>query len=625
MQQTFPSLHYFLRNAANNIKTPQSTFLLVKSDAGYEPITYAQTFEELNAISAFLLNKGYQKGDNAALIIENCPEYIAFDQGLMQLGMVNVSIYPTLSESEIQHILNDSQSVVILVGTPFLLKKINKIKANCPHLKYIITAFDDKKSDDVISYDEMVNEGKQLYPALKDKIEEQLKSVTPDDLSCLLYTSGTTALPKGAMLTHNNFMSNVQMGVHLIPIVNKNYRFLSFLPLCHVYERTATYYLSTYIGSEIAFAQSLEALSSNIIEATPTAILTVPRLLERIEERVRKATATAGGLKLKIFDWALSIGEKRRLNREAGKSNGPFLNLQLAIAEKLVYSKVKQRLGGKMEIMLSGGGALPQHVGEFFGNIGVLVCEGYGLTETSPLVTVNTPDRQIFGTVGRIGNGCTVAIQNPDTKEIYTIQTYESFDPNFESVEGEILVKGPNVMKGYWNLPEQTAAAIDADGWLHTGDVGKFYKGYLKITDRIKNILVNSFGKNVYPTPIENAYLKSPKIEQIFLIGDKQEYLTAIVVPSREEMKETFGVDDQYFNEGSDFIDDEKVHKWIEEDMRKFEKDLGKFERVRHFIVKRKPFTLEAEEMTPTQKIKRKVVEKNYEVAIKNMYVKIVE
>jgi long-chain acyl-CoA synthetase len=415
------------------------------------------------------------------------------------------------------------------------------------------------------------------------------------------------------------------MGIQLIPIVNKNYRFLSFLPLCHVYERTATYYLSTYIGSEIAFAQSLEALSSNINEATPTAILTVPRLLERIEERVRKTTATAGGLKLKIFNWALRTGERRRLNKEEGKSNGFILSLQLAIAEKLVYSKVKQRLGGKMEVMISGGGALPQHVGEFFGNIGVLVCEGYGLTETSPLVTVNTPDRQIFGTVGRIGNGCTVAIQNPDTKEIYTTQTYGSFDPNFESVEGEILVKGPNVMKGYWNLPEQTAAAIDADGWLHTGDVGKFYKGYLKITDRIKNILVNSFGKNVYPTPIENAYLKSPKIEQIFLIGDKQEYLTAIIVPSREEMKEKFGVDEKYFNEGSDFIEEDNIYKWVEADMRKYEKDLGKFERVRHFIVKRKPFSLEAEEMTPTQKIKRKIVEKKYEEAIKNMYVKIVE
>lgn len=625
MQQKFTSLHYFLRNAANNIKTPQSTFLLAKNDAAYQPITYAQVFDELNAVSAFLINKGYKKGDKAALIIENCPEYIAFDQGLMQLGMVNVSIYPTLSENEIQHILNDSQSAVILVGTPFLLKKINKIKANCPHLQYIITAFSDKKSDDAISYDEMINEGKKLYPSLKDKIEVQLQSVTPDDLSCLLYTSGTTALPKGAMLTHNNFMSNVMMGVELIPIVNKNYRFLSFLPLCHVYERTATYYLSTYIGSEIAFAQSLEALSSNINEATPTAILTVPRLLERIEERVRKSTATAGGIKLKIFNWALKVGEQRRINKENGKSNGPLLSLQLALAEKLVYSKVKQRLGGKMEVMISGGGALPQHVGEFFGNIGVLVCEGYGLTETSPLVTVNTPSRQIYGTVGRIGNGCTVAIQNPDTKEIYTTQTYDSFDPNFESLEGEILVKGPNVMKGYWNLPEQTAAAIDADGWLHTGDVGKFYKGYLKITDRIKNILVNSFGKNVYPTPIENAYMKSSRIEQIFLIGDKQEYLTAIVVPSREEMKETFGVDDKYLNEGSDFIDDEKVYKWIEEDMRKYEKDLGKFERVRHFIVKRKPFSLEAEEMTPTQKIKRKIVEKKYEEAIKNMYIKIVE
>lgn len=625
MQQKFTSLHYFLRNAANNIKTPQSTFLLAKNDAAYQPITYAQVFDQLNAVSAFLINKGYKKGDKAALIIENCPEYIAFDQGLMQLGMVNVSIYPTLSENEIQHILNDSQSAVILVGTPFLLKKINKIKANCPHLQYIITAFSDKKSDDAISYDEMINEGKKLYPSLKDKIEVQLQSVTPDDLSCLLYTSGTTALPKGAMLTHNNFMSNVMMGVELIPIVNKNYRFLSFLPLCHVYERTATYYLSTYIGSEIAFAQSLEALSSNINEATPTAILTVPRLLERIEERVRKSTATAGGIKLKIFNWALKVGEQRRINKENGKSNGPLLSLQLALAEKLVYSKVKQRLGGKMEVMISGGGALPQHVGEFFGNIGVLVCEGYGLTETSPLVTVNTPSRQIYGTVGRIGNGCTVAIQNPDTKEIYTTQTYDSFDPNFESLEGEILVKGPNVMKGYWNLPEQTAAAIDADGWLHTGDVGKFYKGYLKITDRIKNILVNSFGKNVYPTPIENAYMKSSRIEQIFLIGDKQEYLTAIVVPSREEMKETFGVDDKYLNEGSDFIDDEKVYKWIEEDMRKYEKDLGKFERVRHFIVKRKPFSLEAEEMTPTQKIKRKIVEKKYEEAIKNMYIKIVE
>jgi long-chain acyl-CoA synthetase len=625
MSQTFKSLHYFLRNAAHNIKTPESTFLLKKVKDTYEPISYATIINQANAISAFLLHRGYKKGDKAALIMENCPEYIAFDQGMMQLGMINVSIYPTLSESEVEYILNDSEAAAILVGTPFLLKKINKIKANCPFLKYIITTFDDKKADDVASYDEMIDEGRKLYPQLKNDIERQLESITEDDLSCLLYTSGTTAKPKGAMLSHGNFMSNVIMAIDLMPIVNKNYRFLSFLPLCHVYERTATYYLSTYVGSEIAFAQSLEALSSNIMEVKPTAILTVPRLLERIEERVRKNTATAGGIKLKIFNWALRVGEKRRHNKEEKKSNSLLLNLQIPFAEKLVFSKIKEKLGGNMGIMISGGGALPQHVGEFFGNIGVLVCEGYGLTETSPLVSVNEYHRQVYGTVGRIGRGCTVGIQNADTKEIYTVQTYDSFNPDFESPEGEILVKGPNVMKGYYNHPDLTAEAIDKDGWLHTGDVGKFHKGYLKITDRIKNIIVNSFGKNVYPTPIENAYLKSARIEQIFLIGDKQEYLTAIVVPSKEEMKDVFKKSESYFAETDEFIQDKDVKQWIEADMKELEKELGKFERVKEFIVKRRPFSPEAGEMTPTQKIKRKIVEQKYADPIKKMYVNIVD
>jgi long-chain acyl-CoA synthetase len=543
----------------------------------------------------------------------------------MQLGVINVSIYPTLSESEVEYILNDSQATIILVGTPFLLKKINKIKANCPHLKYIITTFEDKKTDTGITFNEMIAEGKSLYPGLKDDIEQRLESVTSDDLSCLLYTSGTTSKPKGALLSHGNFMSNVIMGIELLPIVDKTYRFLSFLPLCHVYERTATYYLSTYVGSEIAFAQSLEALSNNIIEVKPNAILTVPRLLERIEERVRKTTATAGGIKLKIFNWALKVGEQRRHNKENNTSNSLWLNLQLPIAEKLVFSKIKERLGGRMGIMVSGGGALPQHVGEFFGNIGVLVCEGYGLTETSPLVTVNEFHRQIFGSVGRVGKGCSVAIQNPETKEVYTVQTFDSFKPDFESLEGEILVKGPNVMKGYYNQPEQTAEAIDKEGWLHTGDVGKFHKGYLKITDRIKNIIVNSFGKNVYPTPIENAYLKSNKIEQIFLIGDKQEYLTAIIVPSKEEMKDVFKYNENYFAEADEFITDTTVKEWLEVDMKEYEKELGKFERVKEFIVKRRPFSLEDGEMTPTQKVKRKIVEQKYADAIKKMYVNIVD
>jgi long-chain acyl-CoA synthetase len=622
---SFPSLHYYLRHTANVIKTPGSTYLLEKKHDHYQAITYREVLDQANAVSAFMLSRGYQKQDKIGLIIENCTEYICFDQGLMQLGLVNVSIYPTLSESEIEYILNDSGARALLVGTPFLLKKINRIKASCPKLELLITAFEPAKQEPgLTTYNAMISEGSELYPKLKEQVESRLEAVHREDLACLLYTSGTTGKSKGAMLTHNNFISNVEMGVNLIPIVTKEYRFLSFLPLCHVYERTATYYLSTMVGTELAFAQSLESLSSNIMEVKPTAILTVPRLLERIEERVRKNITSKGGKSLQIFNWAMKVGEKRRLNKENGHWNSPLLAAQLLVAEKIVFSRIKEKLGGNMEIMISGGGALPQHVGEFFGNIGMTVCEGYGLTETSPVVSINEPDRQVFGTVGRIGIHCEVAIQNPDTKEIYTIQTHDTFDPAFESPEGEILVRGTNVMKGYWNLPEQTAETIDREGWLHTGDVGKFYKGYLKITDRIKNIIVNSFGKNVYPTPIENVYLKSNRIEQIFLIGDGQEYLTAIIVPSKEELKEKFGFAEDYFQVEDDFIRDEKLVTWIREDVERLSEELGKFERVRHFVLKRRPFTSESGELTPTQKQRRKLIEKKYEKDIRAMYVNIV-
>jgi len=623
----FPSLHYYMRNAANKIKRPEDIYLLEKKkNTSYHGTSYREVLEQANAVSGYLHKLGVKKQDKVALILENSPEYICFDQGLMQLGLVNVSVYPTLGDSEVIHILNDCGAEVILVGTPFLLKKILKIKDSCPALKTIIISFpNDKALEEVIKWETMIEEGGKYYAENKATIEKQLESVTRDDLACLLYTSGTTGKPKGAMLTHNNFITNVQMAVDLMPIVSKEYRFLSFLPLCHVYERTATYYLSTLVGSQIAFAQSLEALSSNIIETKPMAILTVPRLLERIEERVRKNVTQKGGFSLNAFNWAFKVGEKRRHNKENGKSNSLWLMLKLFIAEKLVFTKIKARLGGNMRIMISGGGAMPKHVGEFFGNMGVTVCEGYGLTETSPLVTVNEPNRQVFGAVGRVGKGCEVAIQNPDTKEVYTIQTHDSYNPEFESEEGEILVRGVNVMKGYWNLPEETAKTIDSEGWLHTGDVGKFYKGYLKITDRIKNIIVNSFGKNVYPTPIENVYLKSNKIEQIFLIGDNQEYLTAIIVPSKEELKEHFNVNEDFFNQSDVFIRDENIIKWMDEDMHKLSNELGKFERVKHYSLKRTPFSLEDGELTPTQKIKRKVVEQKYADEIRRIYVNIVE
>ncbi len=502
------------------------------------------------------------------------------------------------------------------------MRRILAIDARGTTLQTIITAFDTKEvPEKVISAKQIIEHGKQKASEYESVIQDIFNAVKEDDLSSLIYTSGTTGVPKGVMLSHGNFMSNAKAAKTIVSNIGPEDVFLSFLPLCHVFERLGTYYLCTFIGGTIAFAEGIETIATNIKEVRPTVMASVPRLLERIYDRVQKMALADGGLKSKIFLWAFAQGDAKRVLNEDGKKPGALLSFKLAIADKLVFSKIRERMGGRMRIVVSGGAALYPHVGIFFKNLDILVLEGYGLTETSPLVSVNEFERQVYGTVGRVAPGCTVAIQNPDTKELYTVQTYDSFAKDFSCPEGEVLVKGPNVMHGYLNKPDATAEVMDADGWFHTGDIGTFYKGYLKITDRIKNMLVNSFGKNVYPTPIENQYSKSTAIEQIFLIGDKREYLTAIIVPNKDEIKEKFNKDEAFFSESDPFIQDNAIHAWIEKEMKSFEKDLAKFERVRNFIVKRQPFSVEAGEFTMTQKVKRKFVEAKYKDAIDGMYV----
>lgn len=628
IELSYPSLHHMMRNAASKIKTPHHNYMYEKVGNEYKAITYGETFEKLNAISAYLYDLGLRKGDRAALVLENCPEFIYFDQGLQQIGAVNASIYPTLSEGEIEYILNDSGSRVVLVGSPFLLKKVLKVRSLCPALQKIIINYTDSKAvedEGIIEIEKVYEIGKSLYGKYHAAIEEELAKATPGDLAMLIYTSGTTGVPKGVMLSHGNIMSNIAMALILCKAISSADRFLSFLPLSHVYERMVTYYLGSYVGTEMAFAVSVDTIASNVKEIKPSIIATVPRLLERIEEKVRKKAAGKGKLKNNIFLWALEVGQKARIRREAGKGLSPILALQHFIANKLVFSDIKANLGGNIRMIISGGGPLPQHVGEFFGNIGIRVMEGYGLTETSPFVCVNEYERQVFGTVGRIAPGNTVCLKNPDTGEIITEQTYDSQDFEFESGEGEICIKGPNVMMGYWNKPEDTAKVIDADGWFHTGDIGKFYKGNLKITDRIKNMIVNAYGKNIYPAPVENVYLRSNKIEQIFLIGDKREHLTAIVIPSKEELIEQFKIANDFFETGEAFIQDEKIVKWIDEDIKALSNQLAKFERVKGFIVKRKPFSIEEGEMTPTQKAKRRVIETKYANDIDRLYAHVKE
>lgn len=622
---TVPGL---LRNVVNHIHTENETFLIHKSDEQWKHISYKETLENADAISCYFLEIGIKKSDRLALIIENSPEYVFYDQALQQIGGINVSVYPTLTEHEIEYILRDSNARTILVGNHFLFRKIAKIANNCPDLLRIIPVFEDYEklliniylNAGVISLSSVIEEGKRHLTEYQKLLDIMREEILPSDLSSLIYTSGTTGIPKGVMLTHSNFVENVRACLLQIPVINENEVFLSFLPLSHVFERTATYHVCCTKGCQIAFAQSLELLARNMAEIKPTVMSCVPRLLERIHDKAMKSGTSARGTKAKIFLWALETGKRYREAVEAGESPGIVLKLKQKLADKLVFSKIKEKTGGRLKFMLSGGAALPKNVGEFFGNLGIKVLEGFGLTETSPVMSVTEYHRQVYGTVGRIIPGIEVGIQDVETKEIIAKQTHDSFKEDFECEEGEIIVRGHCVMKGYWNKPEETAQVIDPDGWFHTGDIGRFYKGNLQITDRLKNMLVNSFGKNIYPTPVENTYLKSPKIEQIFLVGDKREYITALIIPAKETLQEQFGLQDEYFQQKDPFIHDKKIEEWMDLDIKKLSVELAKFERIKHFTIKRTPFSIEDGELTPSMKIKRKVVERKYANAIDEMY-----
>lgn len=629
-RKTIPSL---IRNVVANIHPDANPFLSHKVKDEWVDISYRDALIKIDAISAWFLELGIKKGDRLALIIENGPDYVYYDQALQQIGAVNTSIYPTLTETEIEYILNDSGAKTIIAGNPFLFRKVIKIANNCPALIRIIPAFEDheKYTDKaslnagVVDLNQVIKEGKTIVDQYRPAINSAREAILPSDLSCLIYTSGTTGTPKGVMLTHYNLVENVKVCLQQIPIIDKNDVFLSFLPLSHVFERTATYHVCLHDGCKIVFAQSLDLLAKNMGEVRPTVMNCVPRLLERIHDRAMKNGTSAGGMKSKIFLWALSTGRKYRIAGEEGRKPGIILNNKQKIADKLVFSKIKEKTGGRLKIMLSGGGALPKNIGEFFGDLGIKVLEGFGLTETSPVMSVTEFHRQVYGTVGRIVPGIEVAIQNVDTQQIYTVQTHDTFKENFQSEEGEIIVRGHCVMKGYWNKPEETANVIDKDGWLHTGDIGRYYKGNLQITDRLKNMLVNAYGKNVYPTPVENTYLKSPKIEQVFLVGDKREYITAIIVPGKELLQETFSLSNEFFEQPETFIEDKQIVDWIAKDIKQYSNELAKFERIKNFKVKRNPFSMDEGEITPTLKAKRKVIEKKYAAAIDEMYLQEAE
>jgi long-chain acyl-CoA synthetase len=571
-----------------------------KENKEYVDINYDDLREQVEALAIALQELGIHFKDRVGIVSENRLEWVVADLAITGIGAIDVPIFPTLTAKQEEYIFNDCGASAIIVSNRFQLNKLMEVKDNIPTLRHIIVMNDDHASTEVYvkTLNELLARGRELKDAKNRRInyEKYVKKVKPSDMLTIIYTSGTTGNPKGVMLSNENISSNIDSCLDLLKF-DENDLFLSFLPLCHTYERTTGYYAALSAGSTIAFAESIETVGKNIMETKPTLMTTVPKLLEIIKRKIYMNIAKETAAKKKIFHWAVSTGLKTLHKRSGGKV--PFtLNLQNKLADKLVFSKIREKTGGRLRAFISGGAALPIDVCEFFLAQGIMIMEGYGLTESSPVIAANGYDDYEAGTVGK-------PLKNVDVKI---------------AKDGEILAKGPNIMMGYWNDEDATSKAIE-DGWLFTGDVGLFTeKGNLRITDRKKNIFVNSGGKNIAPQPIENILCQSAYIEHCVLLGDKRDFVTALLTPDFEQiaaLAETFGIE---FKKSSELILNDKIVKTIKNDIDRLQNDFAKYERVRKFKLLSEPFTVENGELTPKMSIKRHVVERKYSMLIDQMY-----
>jgi len=449
----------------------------------------------------------------------------------------------------------------------------------------------------VISFNQVYALGEAFEKENPSYIQSSLRQVRPGDLATLIYTSGTTGDPKGVMLTHRNFSSNILASLQVLDFFSTD-TLLSFLPLSHSFERMGGYYAAMSAGATIAYAESVETVAENLKEVHPTVVTTVPRLFERIYTKVQKSIDKSPPAKQKIFYWAVGVGRRYAKAKREGRVT-LALKAQHALAEKLVFEKLHESTGGKLRYFVSGGAALAREYGEFFEAVGIKILEGYGLTESSPVIAVNRLDDYKFGTVGKPIPGVEVKIAQ----------------------DGEILARGPNIMKGYWNDRKSTEEAVDREGWLHTGDIGVFdAAGFLVITDRKKHLFVSSGGKNIAPQPIENLFLQSKFIDQFVLIGDRRMFLSALIVPDFDGIREYADTHGIKYRDMAELTQNEEIYKLVEQDIARLQKDLANYERVRRFVLLDHPLSLENGEITPTLKARRKVIEERYGNLIERMY-----
>jgi len=577
------------------------TLVMYKDSNGtWREISWNGINEMVRNLAYYLISKGIQPGDKVALFSPNRYEWWVADLAILSIGAVNVPIYATNSVAECSYIIGNSDSKTCFAGTREHMEKIIEVRKNNPNLGEIIT-FDSINNgiEGVIDLKEAMEQGSHYEK--KEEFEARLKPIKMDDTATIIYTSGTTGNPKGVMLTHRNFVSNVNQLYDVDPdFLSPDHLFLSFLPLAHVLERTVGYYAPIFLGKKVAFAEDITKLLENFQEIRPTFIVSVPRIYEKVHAGINAKVSDAPPMKKAIFNWAMSVARDNLPYICRNKPRKGMFAFKYWLADRLVFSKLKETLGmDRLQGAISGGGPLSVSDAEFFLGMGIRILEGYGLTETTPVVTGNRPTFIKPGTVGP-------AVKDTEIKI---------------AENSEILIKGPQVMKGYYKNEEATKEAFTDDGFFKSGDTGVIDEdGYLKITGRLKDILITSGGKNISPQNIENSLQASTFIEQVAVIGDNRKYLSALIVPAFETLENWAKDQGIQFKDRKDLISNEKVIRLFETEIEDKTKDFARVEQIKKFKLLDSEWSQETGELTPTMKLKRRVINQKYAEEIESMY-----
>ncbi|OQX77404.1 MAG: long-chain fatty acid--CoA ligase [Bacteroidetes bacterium 4484_249] len=569
---------------------PKDDALAGKEDKKWVTFSIDQYIEAANNISYAFLKLGVQKGDKIATITKNRPEWNFLDMGILQTGAVHVPIYPTISESDYKFILSHAEVKYVFVEGKELLIKIEHILSEIPTIKDVYTF---KQIDEAKHLNALMQLGKE-NPS-PEKLKEINLTIKPDDIATLIYTSGTTGNPKGVTLTHNNILSNVLSLYHIFP-VDESCKSLSYLPVSHVYERT-NLYIFQYLGVSIYYAENMGTIADNMKEISPEMLTTVPRLLEKVYDKIIAKGRKLKGVQKSIFFWAVNLG----LRYELDGKNGWFYEQQLKIANKLVFSKWREALGNKMRVIVSGGAAIQPRLARIFTAAQIPVLEGYGLTETSPVIAVNTFEKggRMFGTVGKPIKDVSVKIAEDE----------------------EILCKGPNVMMGYYKDPELTKQVIDKEGWFHTGDLGRIEpEGHLKITGRKKALFKTAMGKYISPEHIENKFVESPFIDAMLVVGENQKFAAALIVPNFEHIKSWCILKELKCKDKAEMLNHPEFVKRFKKEVDSLNQNFGSFEQIKKYKIMEQEWSIETRELTANLKLRRKYIFEKYKDVIESLF-----